>query len=362
MATTFNVFFLGTGPFLDPTEGNELAENAGALVGTTFGGPGDPLVDHIQSFSPGSTGFGAGNATAYDSNNSVTNDTFRINGGPDQTMDTTVGYNATITYVDGTTATITAVVFQDTAGRLYLAPEGTANADQAALESKPIQSLTLTSVGNDTAVLGADRVAGTYAVCFTGGTRIRTPGGDRLIDDLRVGDPVSTLDSGPQPVRWICRRSYGGTGLVLHPALRPVLIRSGVLGAVRDLLVSPQRGLLVTATGLGRARHLAEEGFPGIRTAHGRRSVTYVHLLFDAHQIIFANGVASESFYPGPMAHRKLEPTAREQLSDLLPGLRGAAPVADVYGPRARRVLDRKAIRALLSGAAGCPVLCGEQR
>lgn len=161
MATTFKVFSLGVQPLIDPTEGNSVSENAVALTGLTFGSAGSPFYTSIQTFSPGSSGFGGGVSNAYDSNNATTNDTFRINGGADRTFDAAVLYNATLTYTDGTTATIFAEVFQDTAGNTYLAPRATADSHQTALEAKPIQSLTLNSVGTNIN-LAADRVDGTY--------------------------------------------------------------------------------------------------------------------------------------------------------------------------------------------------------
>ena len=120
MPTTFNVISLGNFASIDPTEGNIQFENAASLVGQTFGGVGNSLVNDIQSFSTGSTGFGGGNTSAYDMNNSASNEAFSINGGPDQVFNGTALYNATITYIDRTTATITAVVFQDSAGNTYL--------------------------------------------------------------------------------------------------------------------------------------------------------------------------------------------------------------------------------------------------
>ena len=158
MATTFHVLYLGTIAPLDPIEGNINAENAGAIVGTTFGSVGDPLYDHIHTFSPGSTSYTGGMLSdAYDVDNNVINEQFRIDGGVNQTMDASVVYNATITYVDGSTAAISAVVFQDTAGRFYLAPEVTYNADQVALEAQPIRSITFNSVSVSETLLTASR-------------------------------------------------------------------------------------------------------------------------------------------------------------------------------------------------------------
>ena len=171
MATTFDVLYLGTVAALDPTEGNIIAENAGAIVGTTFGSSGDPLNTHIHTLTPGTTSYTGGQLNdAYDVDNNIANEQFRIDGGVNQTMDAVVVYNATVTYVDGTTASITAVLFQDTAGRLYLAPEVTQNADQAVLEAKPIQSLKLNSVSSDETLLTASRDVAEFMDVITGTT------------------------------------------------------------------------------------------------------------------------------------------------------------------------------------------------
>jgi len=136
MPTTFNVFYLGNFASIDPTEGNVDAENAAALVGQTIGNAGSPFYNNIQEFSPGTTGFAAGGSTVYDSNNSAANDTFSINGGADQTFDGYAIYNITVTYTDGSTASIAALMFQDTAGNSYLAPTtSTGNPDQDGREA-----------------------------------------------------------------------------------------------------------------------------------------------------------------------------------------------------------------------------------
>jgi len=165
MATTFDVLHLGNFASIDPTEGNEFAENASVLVGETIGGPGAPVYNTIRSFSPGTTGFAGGQSAVYEQDNTVSNDTFSIDGAADQTFDAVNVYNITLTYTDGTTATITGVVFQDTAGNTYLAPETTNNADQAALEAKPIESLSIDSfINSPNNGLTGDRVAGNYVV------------------------------------------------------------------------------------------------------------------------------------------------------------------------------------------------------
>ena len=45
MATNWNILYLGVHPIGDPTEGCDTAQNTGALVGKTFGGPLDKLID-----------------------------------------------------------------------------------------------------------------------------------------------------------------------------------------------------------------------------------------------------------------------------------------------------------------------------
>lgn len=168
MSTTFSVLYLGTAAALDPTEGNVTVENAATIVGVTYGSAGSPLYNNTHTFSPGS--YAGGDGTAYDLNNSVANDTFRIDGGALQTFDSLSVYNATITYANGTTATITAAVMQDTAGRLYLVPETTYNADQIALEAMPITSLRLDSIDMASANMAADRYAADFVAHVDGTT------------------------------------------------------------------------------------------------------------------------------------------------------------------------------------------------
>jgi len=65
--------------------------------------------------------------------------------------------------------------------------------------------------------------------------------------------------------------------------------------------------------------------------------VTYIHLMFDAHQIVIANGAPSESFYPGPMALAALSDPVRDELRTLFPDL-FTAPTEYAFGAPARKL------------------------
>jgi hypothetical protein len=47
--------------------------------------------------------------------------------------------------------------------------------------------------------------------------------------------------------------------------------------------------------------------------------------MFDRHEIIEANGVLSESFYPGPVALTGVCQDARQELLEIFPELSGAS-------------------------------------
>ncbi len=350
MPTTFDVISLGVNADLDTTEGNFNAENAGALVGLTFGGPGNALAGQIQEFSPGSSAFDSDGNTYYDQND-ATPETFRIDGGADQGFDSSVVYNATITFLDGSTANVTAVIFQDTAGNTYLAPEFSNNADTATYNLGSIESLTLDSLlGSNFLGMTGDRISDTFVPCFTEGTLIEAEGGPVPVESLLVGDLVQSRDNGLVPIRWI--------GQVQVPArgdLAPVQIRAGSFGQdlpLRDLVVSPQHRMLLNSRIAKRmfdcdevlvaAKKLLD--YPGISRVPDGGDVTYIHLLFDQHEIIFAEGAPTESLLLGEQVLTTLNPDAAEELERLFPELyaRPAVPARLVpKGRQVRRLLDR---------------------
>jgi len=211
--------------------------------------------------------------------------------------------------------------------------------------------LTVVEVSEGPGSLGQDPIPQDDLVipCFTPGSLIDTPSGQRAVEDLQVGDPVMTLDGGTQPIRWIGRVTLSAAQLRADPSLRPVRICKGALGPgrpVRDMLLSPQHRLLVSGGRaelmfgepdlLAAARHLVNGR--SIRVAHEVETITYIHFMFDSHQVVFADGLAAESFLPGPMTLPGLGVAARDELLKLFPGLEnGAAPSPRPVRPHLKR-------------------------
>lgn len=208
-----------------------------------------------------------------------------------------------------------------------------------------------------TAVVGAESCAGmtfaefaayrfnqTELACFTRGVCVDTATGPCPIEEIEEESLVHTLDNGLQPVRRVLAKKVDGTG-----ALAPVVFRAGVIGNVRDLVVSPNHRVLLAGwqaeliTGgpevLATARDLVND-----KTVFRLRmeEVEYFHLLFDRHEIILTEGAASESFHPLLPDSVSRSAAALEELIRLFPHL---AAEAETFGPSARITLDRAEAR-----------------
>ncbi|QFT47605.1 Poly(beta-D-mannuronate) C5 epimerase 7 [Roseivivax sp. THAF40] len=323
-----------------------LVVDAGAGDDTIIGGSGDDTIDG---------GLGNDSLTGGDGN-----DIFTLSDGTDTITD----FNIAGAGDDDPTNNdfIDLGAYYDSLGELNadLADDGILNQSNAFDdEGNAVDYTDNAQFGaNSLTVLGAD--GGTFSydntgiVCFTEGTRILTPNGEVAIETLRAGDLVCTKDNGAQPLAWIGRREVGAEALKADIGLRPVLIPAGALGNERDLLVSRQHGMMVGTDHLVRAIHLTDI-VPGVRIAHGKKAVTYFHLMFDAHQIIFAEGSPSESFFPGPMALQMMAPDVRQGLEARFPQLAGVASVAEAercYSVLARPFARKKQVAALVRAAS----------
>ncbi len=193
--------------------------------------------------------------------------------------------------------------------------------------------------------------------CFTPGTGIDTDKGPVAVEALGVGTRVLTRDNGYQTVRWVGSRTLDARRLKTSPALQPVLIKAGSLGhglPHTDMQVSPQHRMLMTGPRaellfgenevLAAAVNLA--GSAGI-TRLRRLSVTYLHILFDRHEIIRANGAWTESFLPGEQAMQGMGAAACAEILSIFPELGQGSP-RNAY-QAARLSLRGYEVRALMS-------------
>ena len=158
---------------------------------------------------------------------------------------------------------------------------------------------------------------------FARGTMITlASGAQRAIEDLAAGDTVLTRDHGPQAIAWVGKATLRAVG-----AFAPVLITAGTLGNTSDLIVSqhhrmflyqrkralgqPTSELLVQAKHLvdGKRVFLREGGF-----------VDFFSLVFKRHEIIYAEGIATETLFVDPRTRGVLP----EELSRELSGNRGS--------------------------------------
>lgn len=249
-----------------------------------------------------------------------------------------VRYKYTITGSDGSSGTIhfVATNAQSNYGPLIVSQ----------FQLNPGVTYTFQTFNTDGAVNYADLVP-----CFTSGTLIDTGMGARPIETLREGDLVQTRDNGLLPVAWIGRRTVRAVGR--HA---PVRIAPGVLGNPTATEASQNHRMLIASFEaellfhdpevLVAAKHLC--GRPGIGLRQGG-SVTYMHLLFERHEVLTADGIASESFFPGPEALGTLEAHARAEVHALFPEL--AAWTDGPVMSAARQCLHRHEAAVLMQAA-----------
>ncbi|SMO76709.1 Hint domain-containing protein [Ruegeria faecimaris] len=168
--------------------------------------------------------------------------------------------------------------------------------------------------------------------CLTAGTLIATDQGPVLIESLKQGDRVLTDHGCTQPLSQIIRRHVSVRDLRRNPKLYPVRICAGALGQGlprRDLLVSRQHRMLISSAIVKRmferpevlvsAIKLVE--LPGIYVDDRITEVTYFHLVFSEHEVIYADGAPTESLLLGDEALKSLPAAAMEELFTLFPDL-----------------------------------------
>ena len=206
----------------------------------------------------------------------------------------------------------------------------------------------LDASGNPTGTLTFTNIENVIP-CFTPGTMIATPKGEVAAENLKAGDRIITRDNGIQEIRWVGQKALGWRDLLVNPHLKPVLIRQGSLGdglPERDMMVSPNHRLLVANDRtalyfdehevLVAAKHLvAGAGIDAVDSV----GTTYIHFMFDRHEVVLSNGAWTESFQPGDYTLKGMGNAQRNEIYDLFPDLKSDAGLQDYQA--ARRTLKR---------------------
>ncbi|SOH93917.1 Lamin Tail Domain [Monaibacterium marinum] len=170
---------------------------------------------------------------------------------------------------------------------------------------------------------------GATNICFANGTQLATPGGLRAVEDLRVGDRVTTLDGDAVPVSWIFVKCWSVEQMCTSPNLAPICISQGAFGngvPQRDLRLSQHHRILVegpiSQRMFGAAQVLVPAkallALPGIYVEQPRQPVSYYHIMLDAHQVLSAEGLWSESLYLGPQALNTIPDELLQDALDVL--------------------------------------------
>lgn len=185
-------------------------------------------------------------------------------------------------------------------------------------------------------------------ICFTPGTMIMTPDGAKDVASLVEGDHVQTADNGSAEVLWLGKRRVSGARMKAIPSLTPIRLQAGALDKdVPDagLLVSPDHRIVLRGAH-ARALYNCDEVLVTARDLvndhtiirdHSLREVSYIHMMLPQHEIVFANGVPTESFHPASADISAMDEIEEGRLYDRLPELRGDMKN---YGAYARRVLS----------------------
>jgi hypothetical protein len=172
-------------------------------------------------------------------------------------------FNGTLTFSGAAIIGVTAVTSAGFGGLGVISGWGAGDVIDETLTSSTVATLTTTTSGGNTIATisgatypdsfifagdeaahfalvpdGGSGVELVYVTCFFSGTRIATPGGEMVVEELQPGDLVWLADGGVVPVRWVGVQTISRT--FADPArVLPVRIRAGALDGTlptRDLL------------------------------------------------------------------------------------------------------------------------------
>lgn len=131
-------------------------------------------------------------------------------------------------------------------------------------------------------------------VCFVAGTKIRTPEGEKAIEELQIGDLISTAN-GAKALKFVCQNTRSFNEL-LATGKNPIRVAAGTFGATADLLMSPSHAINLEGS-LIESGALIDHASVERVGEWNAPELTYFNLELDQHELIWANGVATESYF-----------------------------------------------------------------
>ena len=187
--------------------------------------------------------------------------------------------------------------------------------------------------------------------CFLKGTKISTPSGDRLVQDLRIGDEVQTL-AGRKTIKWIGYNKFTKEeGRAWQDSVMPIRVARFAIDDHTphcDLYLSPWHCIFLNQA-LIPVMYLINEATIAQGTPSDTPAIEYYHIELDTHEVIYAEGALVESFID--------DDSNRENFSNFVQyeRLYGAepqskmTPFAPILRYRGRREELKGLVRSLIS-------------
>lgn len=271
----------------------------------------------------------------------------------DQTLDGPATLNGT-SYPDGTwVQSEYQMIVQDSLGNNYTLQFVSAGPDAASaynIVGFVVQGAVPPFGEALTVMSTSDGASGSYAystsspACFGRTSRIATTRGHIRAMDLRRGDVVLLADGNTARVELI----LASTSEAVTREGYPIRIRKDAFGPglpKRDLILSGQHRVWVPQLGaLVAARALT--GLPRVGVMKSAARQELIHVVLKTHEVLLAEGLACESYWPGRMALAMLPAEARRRVRRLMGRALPAMPFMKV----------QEAIQRLTEAGLAAPV------
>ena len=134
--------------------------------------------------------------------------------------------------------------------------------------------------------------------CLLKGTKISTPSGDRLVQELQIGDEVQTL-AGRKTIKWIGYNKFTKEeGRAWQDSVMPIRVERFAIDdhtPQRDLYLSPYHCIFFNEA-LIPVMYLINEATIVQGAPSDMSAIEYYHIELDTHEVIYAEGALVESF------------------------------------------------------------------